>query len=104
MCETSKSPAACRVARCSSTTDVYQTGMSQPANGTILAPMDLCVSCNAVNLTGSSCSLHWKDGNGSFWNSELIPIKYGLSSLTASPRPGKARFTNAFFVWLTANG
>ena len=72
MCDTSNSPAAWRVARCSSTTDVYQTGMSQPANGTIFAPRDLCVSCSDVNLTGGSTgSTHSKEGSGSFWTSEL---------------------------------
>ena len=47
---TSNRPAAWRVARCSSTTEVYQTGMSHPAKGTILAPMALCVSCSGVTL------------------------------------------------------
>ncbi len=38
MCETSKSPAAVRTASCSAITEVYCTGMSQPAKSTIRAP------------------------------------------------------------------
>ena len=38
MCETSKTPALVRTARCSSLMPVYWTGISQPANGTSLAP------------------------------------------------------------------
>jgi hypothetical protein len=39
MCETSKSPARLRVARCSPTMPAgYWIGISQPANATIFAP------------------------------------------------------------------
>ena len=38
MWETSKTPAPVRTARCPSVTDVYCTGISQPAKSTILAP------------------------------------------------------------------
>ena len=38
MCETSKTPASVRTARCSWITPSYCTGISQPANGTIRAP------------------------------------------------------------------
>ena len=38
MCETSNTPASVRTARCSWITPSYCTGISHPANGTILAP------------------------------------------------------------------
>ena len=38
MCETSKTPASVRTARCSGITPSYWTGISQPANGTMRAP------------------------------------------------------------------
>ena len=38
MCETSKTPASERTARCSGMTPSYWTGISQPANGTMRAP------------------------------------------------------------------
>src|SRR4051812_18146688 len=38
MCETSKTPADSRTARCSALTDSYWTGISQPAKGTSRAP------------------------------------------------------------------
>ena len=50
---TSKRPAACRVALCSSMTLLYHTGISQPANGTIRAPNFLCVSLSVVFWIGA---------------------------------------------------
>ncbi len=47
---TSNSPAALRTAACSSPTEVYHTGISQPPNGTIRAPAALCVSYKPVRL------------------------------------------------------
>ncbi len=44
MCETSKTPAEERTALCSSTIDVYCTGISQPAKGTMRAPSAACRS------------------------------------------------------------
>ena len=51
---TSNSPAALRTAACSSLTLLYQTGISQPAKGTILPPVALWVSNRAVRLGGAS--------------------------------------------------
>src|SRR5262245_58426798 len=48
MCETSNAPAAVRTARCSGITPAYWTGISQPANGTILPPAATCRSWSAV--------------------------------------------------------
>ncbi len=65
MWATSNRPAAPRTARCSSTTLLYQTGISQPANGTIFAPSALWVSWSGVNRSGCSAgSFHAKSGSG----------------------------------------
>src|SRR5918994_7134829 len=44
MCETSKTPASLRTARCSGMTPSYCTGISQPAKGTRRAPSATCRS------------------------------------------------------------
>ena len=44
MCETSKTPASVRTARCSASTPSYCTGISQPAKGTMRAPAATCRS------------------------------------------------------------
>src|SRR3954454_13872383 len=54
MCETSNTPACSRTARCSSRTPAYWTGISQPANGTILAPAASCRSNRAVRFRVSA--------------------------------------------------
>src|SRR4051794_19518820 len=58
MCETSKTPASVRTARCSGITPAYCTGMSQPANGTIRAPSSTCRSwsgvCRSVSGIGTA--------------------------------------------------
>ena len=60
---TSNRPAAFRVALCSSTTELYQTGMSQPAKGTIFAPSSRWMAFSAVSFTGGSAgSSHVKAG------------------------------------------
>src|SRR5438034_4395324 len=48
MCETSKTPASARTARCSGMTPSYCTGISQPANGTMRAPAATCFSYSGV--------------------------------------------------------
>ncbi len=76
---TSNSPAALRVARCSSMTDVYHTGMSQPANGTILAPISRCVALSAVfRGSPSAGSTHLKRGRARPLASGM-PMNHGLS-------------------------
>src|SRR3990172_12541749 len=78
---TSNKPAAERVARCSSTTDVYQTGMSQPAKGTILAPSLRCVSNSAVRRRGESvASFQPKAGRLVPPAAPATPMYHGLSS------------------------
>jgi hypothetical protein len=52
MWATSKRPAACRTARCSSLTPLYQTGISHPAKGMILL-----VSHQAIFHLGSQAGL-----------------------------------------------
>src|SRR2546421_432023 len=54
MCETSNTPACSRTARCSSRTPAYWTGISQPANGTILAPAASCRSNSGVRFRVSA--------------------------------------------------
>ena len=45
MCDTSNTPTPLRTARCSLVMpDGYCTGISKPANGTILAPSSTCIS------------------------------------------------------------
>ena len=53
MCETSKSPAAVRTARCSSTMPLYCTGISQPAKGTMRAAELLVLVVEGGALEGS---------------------------------------------------
>src|SRR5829696_2192098 len=48
MCETSKTPASARTARCSGMTPSYCTGISQPAKGTRRAPSATCRSWSGV--------------------------------------------------------
>src|SRR5260370_743767 len=48
MCETSKMPTRSRTAACSSSTPLYCTGISQPANSTIRAPAARCASYSGV--------------------------------------------------------
>src|SRR4051812_31840932 len=48
MWETSKTPAAVRVVLCSSTIDLYCTGISQPAKSTSRAPWAACQACSGV--------------------------------------------------------
>src|SRR5688572_30393813 len=48
---TSKIPAFVRTARCSSVMPEYSTGMSQPPNSTIRAPIDRCRACSGVFLS-----------------------------------------------------
>ena len=48
MWETSKRPAAVRTAMCSLMSPAYSTGMSQPPNGTIFAPLSRCAAFKGV--------------------------------------------------------
>ena len=45
---TSNSPARVRTAMCSSVIPEYSTGMSQPANSTMRAPLATCTACSGV--------------------------------------------------------
>src|SRR5262245_17944448 len=54
MWDTSKTPAVDRVARCSALTEVYSTGISQPANGTRRAPAATWRSKSGVRLSAAS--------------------------------------------------
>src|SRR5438128_2407482 len=57
---TSKRPARVRTAMCSSVTLLYSSGMSQPANGTILAPDARCRTLRGVFLSAAAvgCSMN----------------------------------------------
>src|SRR2546422_1967519 len=59
MWETSKIPTLSRTARCSAPMPPgYVTGISKPANGTILAPSDTCTACRGVCFRVSVMSTH----------------------------------------------
>src|SRR5256714_6358127 len=59
MWETSKIPTLSRTARCSAPMPPgYVTGISNPANGTILAPSDTCTACRGVCFRVSVMSTH----------------------------------------------
>ncbi len=51
MCDTSNMPAPSRTAVCSALTPAYCTGMSQPPNGTILAPARRWAACSGVRFS-----------------------------------------------------
>ena len=61
MCETSKTPASVRTARCSAITPSYWTGISQPANGTSRAP-GVDVLLDGAACAGAVCT--GRDANG----------------------------------------
>jgi hypothetical protein len=48
MWETSKRPAAWRTAMCSAMSPEYSTGISQPENATIFAPLSRCTPFSGV--------------------------------------------------------
>src|SRR5262245_48386941 len=50
MCDTSKSPATLRTARCSSRIDVYCCGISQPPKSTMRPPRATCRSYSGVRF------------------------------------------------------
>src|SRR4051794_4578474 len=56
MWETSKTPTPVRTASCSSRMPAYWTGISQPANGTSLAPAAWCRSNRGVRRSVSDCA------------------------------------------------
>ncbi|GMA32534.1 hypothetical protein GCM10025875_25260 [Litorihabitans aurantiacus] len=53
MCEMSNRPAVVRTATCSATSEVYFTGIDQPANGTIVAPAATWAAWSGVCRSGT---------------------------------------------------
>src|SRR5688572_1645276 len=72
MCETSNSPAAVRTAMCSAVMPEYSTGMSQPPNGTMRAPRDICDAWSGVFLSEAETESAINEG---FASEEANPRK-----------------------------
>src|SRR5690349_800405 len=102
---TSKRPAADRTAMCSATTPppAYSTGMSQPANGTILAPDERWRALSGVFLSGASmaCSMESAcrrcgTGNGTmcFRAGSRMPVASPSTDDDATERAARQQASN----------
>ncbi len=91
----SKSPTRLRTAWCSSTIDVYWTGIDQPPNSTSRPPWAWCQSCRAV-WSGASSLIAILDGRPDRHGTRFYPPAHASATTGSMPPASPPRSPDVF--------